>query len=161
MANVRLLYVEVPVRPARVHAPQGTSTALRSPARGFCARILSFSFFFFILSMLVSENAMAIDGEKNEERHLKMICLSFVQKFSASYQRSRGDLSDYLALRRLSKMNACTVRVRNRSRRRRISKRWKKQLWWIRKIFSKHILNHIVIPLGPCCLTGSATMRKW
>ena len=44
MANVRLLYVEVPVRPARVHAPQGTSTALRSPARGFCARILSFFF---------------------------------------------------------------------------------------------------------------------
>ena len=79
------------------HACTRRRVQARLCARQRAAFVLAFSLFLFlILSMIVSENAMAIDGERNEERHLKMICLSFVQKFSASYQRSRGDLRTIL-----------------------------------------------------------------
>ena len=67
MIDARLLNVEDPVRPARVHAPQGTSKATRSPARGFNARILS------NFSMIRSEELFAIYakeiGEEIETRY--------------------------------------------------------------------------------------------
>ena len=111
------------------HACTRRRVQARLCARQRAAFVLAFSLFLFVI---VNDRFWECLGNRRRKKRRKdiwkMICLSFVQKFSASYQRSRGDLSDYLALRRLSKMNACTVRVRNRSRRRRISKRWKKQL---------------------------------
>ena len=134
MANVRLLYVEVPVRPARVHAPQGTSTALRSPARGFCARILSFSFCYCQWSFL--RMPWQSTEKETKKRHLKNDLLELCSKILCILSKiSWRSFGLFCATAPLKKMNACTVRVRNRSRRRRISKRWKKQLWWIRKIF--------------------------